>query len=91
MKKQTAASLIATSVAAVAWSPVAASANDLVVSGHLQFDADYGTNYDSHIVVGSVDEVTNLDFAVEGRLNLDYAASTKAGLEYGMHLELDVF
>ncbi len=91
MKKYTTNSLIASAVAAVVWCPLAASANDLLVSGYLQFDADYGTNYDSHIFPDYEDQVTNLDFAVEGRLNFDYAASTKAGLEYGMHMELDLF
>ncbi len=68
----------------------AAQANDLTVSGYLEFLADYGKNYDSHYS-DTESQVTELDFSVEGRLNLDYMASTKAGLEYGMHMELDVY
>lgn len=67
-----------------------AQAQDLTVGGFLEFESHYGENYD----VGADpadDQVTQLDFAVDGRLNFDYSNSTKSGLEYGAHFELDLY
>ncbi len=67
-----------------------ASAQDLTVSGFLEFESHYGIDYDTDFDP-SDDQVTQLDFAVDGRLNFDYSNSTKSGLEYGMHFELDLY
>lgn len=68
----------------------AALAQDLTVGGFLEFESHYGIDYDSSFV-GAQDQVTQLDFAVDGRLNFDYSNATKSGLEYGMHFELDMY
>ncbi len=81
---------LASSVALLGQSGLA-SANDLIVGGELEVSADYGVNYDSHTENGTFSQVTELDFSVQGRLDFDYMASTKSGLEYGMHMELDVY
>lgn len=62
-----------------------AQAQDLTIGGFLEFEAHYGENYDA------VDaQVDGLDFATDGRLNFDYSNASKAGLEWGMHFELDL-
>ncbi len=80
--------LLATS-AAVAFGGVAL-AQDLTVGGFLEFESHYGVNYDAGADAAD-DQVTQLDFAVDGRLNFDYSNSTKSGLEYGAHFELDLY
>jgi hypothetical protein len=60
-------------------------AQDLDISGFLEFEGHYGANFDTK---GSVEA---LGFGVEGALNFDYQNSTKAGLTYGAHLELDFY
>ncbi len=62
-----------------------AFAQQLTVSGFLEFEAHYGENYDAEDT-----QVTQLDFATDGRLNFDYSNASKAGLEWGMHFELDL-
>lgn len=62
-----------------------ASANDLMISGQLQFDADCGVDYDLHDYDRTRGRVSELDFSHQGRLDSDYRASTKSGLEYGTH------
>lgn len=64
---------------------VPAAAQGLALSGFLEFEAHYGENYD-----WEDQQVRDMDFAVDGRLNFDYARSSKAGLEWGMHFELDL-
>ncbi len=66
----------------------AAAAQDLTISGFVAFEAAYGENYDLGAGIRSVDD---LDFGVDARLNFDYSNSTKSGLEYGAHLELDMY
>ncbi len=67
----------------------AATAQDLTLSGFMEFESHYGINYDNDApATGS--SVTGLDFAVDGRLQLDYATSAQSGIEYGAHLELDL-
>ena len=39
----------------------------------------------------SQDQVTQLDFAVDGRLDFDYSATARSGITYGAHFELDLF
>ncbi len=62
-----------------------AFAQDLTISGFMEFEAHYGENYDLED-----SEVDSLDFATDGRLNFDYSNATKSGLAWGMHLELDL-
>ncbi len=81
-----------------------AVAQDLVISGFVEFEAAYGDYYDFERMwnpaAGQVgqppffeqdSQVRNLDFGVDARLNFDYSQATKAGLEYGAHLELDFY
>lgn len=74
-----------------------AYAQDLTLSGFLEFEAIYGDNYDLDGVEftisgdGGSGGIDDLDFGVDGRLNFDYSNSTKSGLEYGVHFELDLY
>lgn len=77
--------LATTAVVALAGSSLA---QDLTIGGFVEFEADYGDNYDLGENVRSVDD---LDFSVDAGLNFDYSNSTKSGLEYGAHFELDMF
>lgn len=63
----------------------AALAQDLKVTGFLEFEGHYGANFDT------AGPVRDLGFGVDGALNFDYSHTTKAGLEYGAHLELDFY
>ncbi len=74
----------ASALATLAWFGQAA-AQDLILTGFLEFEAHYGEAYDAEDA-----QVRDLDFAVDGRLNFDYSNASKAGLEWGMHLELDL-
>ncbi len=77
------------------------AAQDLSLSGYLEFEAAYGENYDVERIIGpdglfgflhlSDSRIRNLDYGVDGNLNIDYANSTKSGLEYGAHFELGVY
>lgn len=77
------------------------AAQDLSLSGYLEFEAAYGENYDVERIIGpdglfgflhlSDSRIRNLDSGVDGNLNIDYANSTKSGLEYGAHFELGVY
>lgn len=80
----------------------ASSAQDLTIGGFVAFEAIYGANYDWDTVEAFVAaangraysngrSIDDLDFGIDGRLNFDYSNSTKSGLEYGVHLELDVY
>lgn len=77
--------LATTAVVALAGSSLA---QDLTIGGFVEFEADYGDNYDLGNGVRSVDD---LDFSVDAGLSFDYSNSTKSGLEYGAHFELDMF
>lgn len=62
-----------------------ASSQELLVSGFLEFET-YGLQD-----VDADSAIPEVDAALDGRLNLDYGNGTKAGLSYGMHMELDFF
>ncbi len=62
-----------------------AQAQDLEISGFLEFESHFGARFDPK---GPVEE---LGFGVDGGLNFDYKHQTKSGLEYGAHLELDLY
>lgn len=79
--------LLATT-AVVAFAGAAAAQDGVSVSGFMEFEAAYGENYDFAADNGR--SIDDLDFAVDGGLNFDYSVSTKAGIEYGMHFELDL-
>ncbi len=64
-------------------------AQELIMSGFLEFESHFGENYDSSQTTAN--QVTQLDFAIDGRLNFDYANATESGLEYGAHFELDFY
>ncbi len=66
-----------------------ATAQELTISGFVEFEAHMGHFYDQKAFKDR--SVESLDFAVDGRLDFDYVTSTKSGLEYGMHLKLDLF
>lgn len=61
------------------------NSQELLVSGFLEFETYILDDVDAD------SSVSNVDAAVDGRLNFDYANDTKAGLRYGMHFELDMF
>ena len=71
-------------------SPHSAAAQDLRVSGFLEFESHFGQNYDITAAAGS-DQVTPLDSALDGQLNVDFATTARSGLEYGAHFELDLY
>lgn len=60
-------------------------APDVQISGFLEFESHFGANFDA---TGPLEQ---LGFAADGQLNFDYKQTTHAGLEYGGHLELDLY
>lgn len=62
-----------------------ATSQELLVSGFLEFET-YGLQD-----VDADSAIPEIDAAIDGRLVLDYGNDTKAGLAYGMHMELDFY
>ncbi len=60
------------------------------MGGFIEHQSHLGLQYDSNSD-DIPDLVTQLDFAVDGRLNIDYENATKSGIEYGAHFELDFY